>query len=246
MAESLTVTVLGASGSYAGPGGACTGFLVRSASTSVWLDAGPGTFANLQHHVRLGELSAMVLTHEHPDHWVELPVVCSALKHYEPRPPLPVYGTAGNLELAERLSPGLAEIVDWQVVSGDDRATIGDQEWRFSRTDHYVETLGIRVDAHGRSFGFTADTGPDWSVAELGEGIDLVVSESTFLSDLESEGILHLSARQAGRLAAEAGVGRLVLSHLAPGADADAHRREAEESFGAPVAVAAIGDTYEI
>ncbi len=246
MSNSLTVTVLGASGSYAGPGGACTGFLVRSAAARVWLDAGPGTFANLQQHVSLSELSALVLSHEHPDHWLELPVVCSALRHYEPRPALPVYGTAGTLALAETLSPALGEIIDWQVVADGDEVMIGDQRWRFSQTDHYVETLGSRVDVNGRSFAFTADTGPGWSVAALGNGIDLVISESTFLSDLEPEGILHLSARQAGALAAAAGAGRLVLSHLAPGADAEAHRQEAAEAFGGPVAVATIGDTYQI
>jgi ribonuclease BN (tRNA processing enzyme) len=60
--SSLSVTVLGASGSYAGPGGACTGLLVRSPAANVWLDAGPGTLANLQMHLRLRELTAILLT----------------------------------------------------------------------------------------------------------------------------------------------------------------------------------------
>ena len=64
----LRLTVLGCDGSYPGPGGACSGFLVRTESTSVLLDAGTGTLANLQLHMAPQDLDAVVITHEHPDH----------------------------------------------------------------------------------------------------------------------------------------------------------------------------------
>lgn len=246
MTDSLSVTVLGASGSYAGPQGACTGFLVRSPGANVWLDAGPGTLANLQEHIVLRNLNAIVLTHEHPDHWLELPVVYAAVRHYERREPVIVYGTAGTLALAENLCPALPEAFEWRIISDGATAEIGDQSWTFARTDHYVETMGSRVDVDGRSFVFTADTGPRWDLGVLGGDIDLAISESTFLSDTEPEGILHLSARQAGAMAATAGVKRLVLSHLAPGQDPAAHHAEASAAFGEDVTVAAIGDTYAV
>lgn len=245
-ATDLSVTVLGCSGSYAGPGKACTGFLVRSPGANVWLDAGPGTLANLQCHIALRDLTAIVLTHEHPDHWLEMPVVYSAVRHYEHRTPVPVYGTRGTLGLAEALCPALPEAFQWNIISHGAGADIGDQQWRFSRTDHYVETMACRVEANGRAFAFTADTGPGWSMSSFGAQIDLAIAESTFLSDLEPEGILHLSARQAGTLAAEARVDRLVLTHLAPGQIAEEHKLEAEAAFGREVAVASIGDTYTI
>ena len=62
----LSITVLGCSGTYAGPGGACSGYLVRSNDTSVWLDTGPGSLANLQQHVDLTSLDAIVVSHEPP------------------------------------------------------------------------------------------------------------------------------------------------------------------------------------
>jgi ribonuclease BN (tRNA processing enzyme) len=65
----LSLTVLGCSGSYPGKGEACSSYLVRSGSTTVWLDAGSGSMANLQQHVGLDAVDAVVLTHEHPDHW---------------------------------------------------------------------------------------------------------------------------------------------------------------------------------
>ncbi|HMC51941.1 MAG TPA: MBL fold metallo-hydrolase, partial [Acidimicrobiales bacterium] len=68
----LTLTVLGCDGSYPGPGGACSGYLVRGGGVRLWLDAGSGTMANLQRHVGLDEIDAVVLSHEHPDHWTDL------------------------------------------------------------------------------------------------------------------------------------------------------------------------------
>ena len=70
----LSITVLGCSGTYAGPGGACSGYLVRSNDTSVWVDTGPGSLANLQQHIDLASLDAIVVSHSHPDHWGELGV----------------------------------------------------------------------------------------------------------------------------------------------------------------------------
>lgn len=245
-ASDFSVTILGCSGTYAGPGGACTGFLLRSRGATVWLDAGPGTLANLQRHTRLRDLTAIVLTHEHPDHWLEIPVVYSAIRHHEKRTPVPVYGTAGTLRLAEDLCPALPESFHWNTISDGSSAEIGDQVWRWSRTDHYVETMACHVEADGRTFLFTADTGPAWPMTSFDARVDFALSESTFLSDVEPDGILHLSARQAGAMAAEARVDTLVLTHLAPGQSPEAHKLEAEAAFGGDVVVASIGDTFTI
>jgi ribonuclease BN (tRNA processing enzyme) len=84
----------------------------------------------------------------------------------------------------------------------------------------------VRVDAGGRSLAYSADTGPDWSVAELGEGVDLFVCEAS-LTEAEEGRVQHLSAAQAGAMAAAAGVGRLVLTHVVPGVDPEAQRAAA-------------------
>ena len=68
----LTVTVLGCDGSYPGPGGACSGYLVTCDGTNLWIDCGPGTLAAIQMHLRIEEIDAVLITHEHPDHWSDL------------------------------------------------------------------------------------------------------------------------------------------------------------------------------
>lgn len=244
----LAVTVLGCSGSYAAPGGACTGYLIQSSQTSVWLDAGPGTLANLQNVCSLAEVDAVVLTHAHPDHWLELPVVSNAIKHYEPRPPLPVYSNAHMAEQARALiGPDIDSSFDWQVCEVDDVVSIGDQTWTFAEAEHYIPTFATRADADGSSIVFTGDTGPGFSFGPMVERsgpIDLALIESTFLNRSDNEGALHLSADEAGQMAEQAGVARLVLTHQSPLEDRQAHLAKASANFSGDIVLAEVGHQY--
>lgn len=243
----LSVTVLGNAGSYPGPAGACSGYLVEGGGASVLVDAGPGVMANLQEHLALAQLDAVVLSHSHPDHWTDFMVLRTALKWDLERIGLPVYGTEELRHMADVIAgSGLPPTVDWQVVGGGDTVTIGPMTATFSVTDHYVDTLAVRIDLEGRSLAYSADTGPDWSFSSLGDGIDLALCEATYATDAEVAGILHLSATQAGAMARGAGVERLVLTHLHPGSDPEVHRRHAEESFGGPVSIAQIHERYDL
>ncbi|MCE2512945.1 MAG: MBL fold metallo-hydrolase [Acidimicrobiia bacterium] len=240
----LTVTVLGCSGSYAAPGNPCTGYLVRSDSTAVLLDCGPGTLGPLQEAIDLADISAIVATHCHPDHWLELPVIRNVYIWFVPRRNVPVYGTAETRAMDEAITvlrSGRSDPLAWNVIDPSSRLTIGDQQWSFSRTDHPVETLAPRVDAGGRSFAFSSDTGPGWDFRSLGEGIHLAMCDASHGCEHEDEGIPHMSARQAARAAAAADVGRLVLTHLAPGCDPGAQLAEAGEVFAGEVDVARPG-----
>jgi ribonuclease BN (tRNA processing enzyme) len=242
----LTVTVLGCDGSYPGPGGAASGYLVSCEGTTVWLDAGPGTLANLQLHVALDQLDAIVLTHEHPDHWSDLEHFVVACRWFLGRTGVPVYAPPSlRAVAATRISTAAAgaPVLEWHDTQPGRAVAIGPMTLRFSRTDHPVPTHAVRVDGGGRSLGYSADSGPAWALSALGPGLGLALCEATFLSDREGT-VQHMSARQAGATAREAGVGRLVITHIAPGIDRVAAETEAEASFGGPVEVAGIGARY--
>ncbi len=236
----LTVTVLGCSGTYAAPGGACSGYLVDDGRTCVWVDAGPGTLANLQGHVAFDAVDAVVLSHEHPDHWTDLEGFVNVLRHVAPRQGVPVYAPAG---LRDHTYGDNGPQLAWNTVAGGDHVRIGSLDLSFSRTDHGPETLAVRVDGGGRSLGYSADTGPDWSLEALGPGLDLALCEATVPREMEGT-MQHLSAGQAGASARAAGVGRLVLTHIWPALDPDHSRAEGAEAFGAPVDAAVVGARY--
>lgn len=245
VSSDLSLTVLGCCGSYAGPGGACSGYLVRGGGEAVWLDAGPGTLAKLQEHVTLGELSALVLTHEHPDHWLELPVLRNALQYYEQRSGFSVVSNVAVRRRAVELvgADELDAVFDWTIVDPSVTHRIGGQVWTFSETEHYVPTLAMRVEVAGRSLGFSADTGPGWSMTELAP-VNLALIEATYARREGHEGVLHLTAGEAAQMATDVAADHLVLTHQAPSEDGDEHLAEARNHFAGEISIAAPGAVY--
>jgi ribonuclease BN (tRNA processing enzyme) len=272
---SLSVTVLGCAGSYPGPGDACSGYLVRSPHAVTVLDLGPGALANLQQHVELAQVNAVVLTHEHPDHWLDLPILRNAMRYYLGLEGLPVYSTAGGLEAARAVFGDPEPTFHWTVVDASSEVRVGDQHVRFAQTDHPVETLAVRVEAgesveagetrdssgafsprsgsaagaadgRRRSLVYSADTGPGWWAGDLGRDADLFVCEATVPVDLESDSMPHLSGRQAGERARAAGAAHLVVTHIAPGVDQQTQRQDAAEAFGGPVELARNHATFTL
>ena len=239
---SLTVTVLGCCGSYPGPGGACSGYLVDDGTTRLWLDAGSGSMANLQRHCALESVDAVVLSHEHPDHWADVEGLVIALRHLTAPRGVPVYAPAG---LRQRTYHPSEPYLAWNVVADGDTVTAGTMTLTFSRTDHPVETLAVRVEAGGSAIGYSSDTGPGWSLEALGPGLDLALCEATVPATEEGK-MQHLSARQAGASARAAGVDRLVLTHLWPTLDLTRVGPEGAEAFGAPVEVASTHACYTV
>lgn len=241
----LRVTVLGCSGTYSSTESACSGYLIRSATTAVVLDAGPGTSMELQRHLALEDIDAFIISHEHPDHWTELPSLYHAFRFGIRRFNVPTYGTAGTRELLGTINPEALEYsFEWTDINEHSRVSVGDIEFTFSETDHPVETLAIRAECDGQSIVYSADTGPGWSPTAFDAPIDLMVYESSLPVRLEDEGIPHVSGREAGIRASDAGVRTLVLTHVPPGEDAGERQDAAASTFDGPIQLATAGATF--
>ncbi len=236
----MELTVLGCSGSYGAPaGGACSGYLVRTAGATLWLDCGNGTLANLQRQSVVDDVTALVITHWHPDHCADIYGLHVLLKYGLGRTGFPVYAPEGTEDrLATLVDGDWGGAFAWAAVGDNDAVTVGDAGLRFSRTSHPPPTLAVEVTADGKRLVYTADTGPEWSPETFGGGADLVLSEASFQKDNESSGV-HLSARQAGEAARAAGGRRLMLTHLWPGLDPTASVVEGSEAVGREVMLAA-------
>jgi ribonuclease BN (tRNA processing enzyme) len=210
---------------------------VRSGDTTVWLDCGNGSFARLQQHVRPEDLSAVVLTHEHPDHCVDIYGLHVLLRYGLGRQGFPVYAPSGLAERFGALVTDWGDTFDWREVDDGSDVAVGGVQLRFSRTDHPPPTYAVEARADGRRLVYTSDTGPEWSVDAFGPGADVVLSESTYLHR-DRPAAIHLSAHQAGRAARAAEARRLVLTHLWPRIDPDEAAAEGSAAFGRPVTLA--------
>lgn len=246
----LGITVLGCSGTWASAASACSGYLVDDGTTRIWLDCGPGTMVAIQQHCALTEVDAVVVSHEHPDHCGELPIIRNAYRHGLGRRDVPLYAPGGVFAVLESAvgRRGITPAFLPKLIGDRSVAQVGGLRLTFSRTDHPVETLAVRVDDVAGGSGavaYSADTADGWSISALGDGIDVAVVEATFLDDDPTEGrAVHRTARQTGEDARRAGIGRLVVTHVPPNGDGEAVRAEAAEAFGGPTELATPHQRY--
>jgi ribonuclease BN (tRNA processing enzyme) len=241
-APALVLHVLGCDGSWVGPGGAGSGYLVRAGGTTLCLDTGPGTFAHLQQVIDPATLDAVLISHHHPDHWSDLYGLETHARFASEQTPIPIVAPAG---LAVRTRLQDSPVLRWQTVTDGSRVAVGEVSCSFHRTEHSGETLAVRLDAAGRSLGYSADSGPGWSLSELGTDLDLVLCEATYTREHEGEAG-HMSGRQAGEQARRARARRLVVTHRRPAIDARTLASEAEAAFGGPVEQAIIGKEFTL
>ncbi len=242
MHPGLDLLVLGSDGSWPGPGGACSGYVVSDGATTLLFDAGPGSFAILQEHVDPASIDAVVISHEHPDHWTDLNGIATHARFALGGRDLPVYGPSSLIERS-----GLSDnpTLKWHQVTGGDERAIGGIDVTFRRTDHGPETLAVRIEGGGRRVGYSADTGPNWSAGELGMDLDLLICEATFTADFEGTPG-HLSGRQAGEQARQAGATRLVITHRWPTLKASEVASEAAHAFEGAVEEAGHGKLFAV
>ncbi|HZQ79991.1 MAG TPA: MBL fold metallo-hydrolase [Acidimicrobiia bacterium] len=239
----MELTVLGCSGSYGAPaGGACSGYLLRTAGANLWLDCGNGTLANLQRHCPVEDLTALVITHWHPDHCADIYGLHVLFRYGLGRTGFPVFAPDGTgARLATLVDGDWGGTFAWTAVGDGDAVTVDGCGLRFSRTAHPPPTLAVEATADGKRLVYTADTGPGWSVEAFDPGADLVLSEASLqgTGGPKGAGAIHLSARQAGEAARAAGARRLMLTHLWPGLDPMGSVVEGSEAFGREVLLAA-------
>jgi ribonuclease BN (tRNA processing enzyme) len=234
----MELTVLGCSGSYGAPfGRACSGYLLREGDTAIWMDCGNGTLPLLQEFIDPTELTAVVITHEHPDHCADIYGLHVLLRYGMEQEGLPVFAPIGAEQRLGALVTDWGPTFDWNAIDDGDKARVGSVDLRFSRTDHPPPTYAVEATAGGRRLIYTADTGPDWSIDAFGSGADVVLSEASYLHDNIPVAI-HLSAHQAGLAAREARARRLLLTHIWPQVDPQASAAEGSEAFGEAVTLA--------
>ena len=151
-----------------------------------------------------------------------------------------------GLWLTKAVNGEITHAFDWRVIDARSHVELGGLRLSFSRTDHPPETLAVRIEeVGGPTLAYSADTGPEWALTDLGAGFDAALLEASMPVPMEGS-VQHLSGRQAGALATAAGARRLLLTHVQPGVDAEQQRADAETTFAGPVELVAIHQTYDI
>jgi ribonuclease BN (tRNA processing enzyme) len=233
----MELVLLGVGGGWARPGGAASGYLLRHEGFNLWIDAGTGTMANLQRHIALEDVDAIAVSHRHFDHFLDLyPFWLSRWWGDHDRPaPLPLFAPPGLFEHALQLEPKLGDAFRPQVVEPGADFEAGPFRVRTAPMNHPVPTLGMRIEADGAALAYSADTGPTKELVELSLDAEVLLCEATWLERREGWDPIHLTAAEAGRHAASAGVGTLVLTHIWPATELREVELRAREAFDGPI-----------
>ncbi len=205
-----------------------SGYLVEHDDLRLLLDCGPGVLHRMaEFKLDWPALTHLALTHFHVDHIGDLSALFFAWKYGQASPrdtPLTVIGPVGLKTLIDELPNALGgHIRDpgfplslVEVRDGTD-VDLSDARLRVAATRHTSDSVAYRVEANGRTIGYTGDTGPDPELGRFFAGVDLLVAECSLPDEI---GIpVHLTPTSVAELAMAAEPGTLLLTHVYPQLD---------------------------
>jgi ribonuclease BN (tRNA processing enzyme) len=256
----VRVTVVGCAGSAPTPDSAASCYLVEAedAAGRAWrvvLDLGNGALGPLQRYVDVRRLDAVLLSHLHADHCLDL-CALYVVRRYHPEGPcsesLPIHGPAGTLnrlirayatEDAETSMPADFAVRQW---SAGEPVRIGPLMVTPHRVEHPVEAYGLRVAHAGRVLGYSGDTDSCPGLMDVASDADLLLAEASFQDGRDQVRGVHLTGLRAGLAATDAGARSLVLTHLPVWTDPEVVLAGAASAYSGPIALARPGAVYRL
>jgi ribonuclease BN (tRNA processing enzyme) len=264
----MRVTVLGKSPSWQDADGACSGYLVEDGEITVLLDCGNGVFSKLRRYRDYTTVDAVIVSHLHADHFLDLVPYSYALTYAPRQQPVPVarwpgtdaparprliaprgaakvfrriVGAWGNEDLIEKAF----RLEEYEPGSS---VEVGSLRATFHEVPHFAPTSAIDFSSSNGSGRFTygADCRPGKELIEIARDTDLLFVEATLPRPERSGDRGHMTPAEAGEHARRAGARRVVLTHISDELDELWAREQGAETFGGPVDVAREGAVYEV
>jgi ribonuclease BN (tRNA processing enzyme) len=263
----MRLTVLGKSPSWQDAGGACSGYLIEEDGVAVLLDCGNGVFSKLRRYRDYTAVDAVLISHLHADHFLDLVPFAYALTYAPRQQPVAVdrwpgtehparpklYAPRGATELFRRVvgAWGNEDLIESafeiEEFGPSDEIDVGSLRFRFQDVPHFTETFAVDVCSQngGGRITYGADCSPNEELVRFAKGTDLLIVEAT-LPRPERTGIRgHLTPEEAADHACRAGVKRVLLTHISDELDELWVRKCARRAFNGTIEIAEEGAVYE-
>jgi ribonuclease BN (tRNA processing enzyme) len=224
--------------------------LIKISQSVLLFDLGIGTMRRLlEVGVTIDKLSHIFFSHLHPDHTGELVPFLFATKYpetYRRREPFTIVAADGFVDFHEKLklaygewielAPGLLKISELGKTGRDhiDCDVFNVDSLPMNHTDM---SLAYRItEPGGRSVVYSGDTDLSDNLVTLAKGVDVLICESALPDNMKANG--HLTPSLAGRIATDAGVKKLVLTHFYPECDGVDIAEECRKTYQGPLVLA--------
>ena len=264
----MRLTVLGKSPSWQDANGACSGYLVQDGDTNILIDCGNGVFSKLRMFCDYVDVDAVVISHMHADHFLDLVPFSYALVYAPRQQPVPVhiwpgtdnparpdlYVPPGAVEVFRKVTGawGAEDLIEkaFRIEEYDQKSAleIGPVTVTFRAVPHFTETYAMCLassNGDGR-ITYGADSSPTEALEDFARDSDLLIIEATLPRPERTGDRGHLTPEEAGEHGKAAGVKKLLLTHISDELDPGWARDEARRAFGAEVEVAKEGAVYEV
>jgi len=255
----MRLTVVGCSGSFPGPSSPASCYLVQAEDEGrTWnliLDLGNGALGALQRHIDPMDIDAVLLSHLHPDHCLDLCGLYVMAKYGLPpasHPRTPVYGPQGTGARIARAydlkaPTGMEAQFDFTALADRQAFRIGPFTVTPFLVNHPLEAYGFRVEEGGTVLAYTGDTDSCEALKVLCRNASLVLADSAFIDGRDDAQGIHLSGSRAAQAAVDAGgVQRLMLTHLPPWNDPAVCRAQADAVWPGRVELAEPDAVHEL
>jgi ribonuclease BN (tRNA processing enzyme) len=250
----VKLTVIGCSGSVPGPDSPASSYLVEAEGYRLLVDLGHGAFGQLQRYVTPGDIDAIVVSHLHADHCIDLTAYVVSLRYggagfRSPDRRIPLVGVAGTRDRLESAYDPLARKQATQELFSYSTATAGELgpfRMSYARMNHPTPTNAVRIEHAGSSLVYSADTGVSAELVGLARGADVLLCEASVGPDEPLIPDLHLTGRLAGEHARRAGTGRLIVTHVPPWNSPQIAAEHAATAFDGDIEIATAGAVYDI
>jgi ribonuclease BN (tRNA processing enzyme) len=240
----MKLTVLGCSTPLPKNGMPCSGYLVSGVSTTILLDCGSGVFPALAAYLNPGDLSAVWISHMHPDHSADLITLANWALNTNDAPRLRVLGPPGwdvrlNGFMSNDSSHDLAnEIFHVEYLDDGSLSSVGEFRLASQLVHHSVTSYGVRISDQDSTFAYSGDSGPCHSLEQLADSVDVFLCEA----GAEKPAEYHMTMQQAYELARKAKVGRLLVTHVPDGT----HPGIPPQNGGLPVEIVNTRDEWPV
>lgn len=244
----MKLTVIGCWGGYPKTNEASAGYLLEHDNFHLLIDCGSAVLSKLPNFLPVEKLDAVILSHYHADHIADIGVLQHArlIQSFlgEKLKPLPIYGHPFDADEFSKLT--FKDITEGKAYDEQNTLSVGPFRIQFERTIHPAVCYAMRIEAGGKVLVYTADTSIKEEYYSFSQHADLLLAECNFYAGMDGKSAGHMNSEDVGKLAKNANVKKLVLTHLPHFGDVENLITEAEKFYQGPISLAKYGESYEL